>query len=62
MTAGMPRRKRLHRLGVLYVRSPIYFVTTCTVSRKNILANDSVHRAFVAFGRQGEAVGAHVGR
>jgi REP element-mobilizing transposase RayT len=61
MTADTPRRRRLHRLGVLYVRSPIYFVTVCSVSRKDILANDRLHDAFVGFGQQGDAIGAHVG-
>jgi REP element-mobilizing transposase RayT len=62
MTAETPRPQRLRRLSVLYVRSPIYFVTMCAVSRKNILANNDVHQSFVAFGLQGAAVGARIGR
>ena len=41
--------ERLHRLEQLYVDNPVYFLTFCTTNRKPILANDSVHGAFVTF-------------
>jgi REP element-mobilizing transposase RayT len=62
MTAETPRRKRLQRLGVLYVRSPIYFVTMCVIARKHLLANDKVHKSVLAFAQKGEGIGALVGR
>ena len=62
MTAETPRRKRLRRLGVLYVRSPIYFVTMCAVQRKTVLANKAVHESLVAFAQRGEGAGAQLGR
>ena len=52
MTAEKPRNQRLHRLGQLYVRSPIFFVTACTDRRQNILATESVHQRFREFGEQ----------
>ena len=60
MTAENPKA-RLQRLSVLYIRSPIYFVTACTEGRRNFLANHTVHDAFVKFATQGADHGAWVG-
>jgi putative transposase len=62
MTAETPRPERLHRLDILYVRSPIYFVTICVFARKYLLANDKLHKSFLAFAQNGEGKGALVGR
>jgi hypothetical protein len=34
------RKQRLRRLDQIFVRTPIYFVTTCTNSRRVILATE----------------------
>jgi hypothetical protein len=47
------RKKRLHRLELIYVRSPIYFVTACKFHRRKVLASEAIHEAFVEFGLQG---------
>ena len=60
MTAD--RKKRLHRLELIYVRSPIYFVTTCTFERRKLLAREPIHEAFVQFALQGPMRGAWVGK
>jgi hypothetical protein len=52
MTAD-DRKQRLHRLDRLFFRSPIYFVTTCTNNRRAIVAEQSVHQAFVHFAEKG---------
>jgi len=39
------RKKRLHRLELIYVRSPIYFVTTSTFHRRKLLASEATHDA-----------------
>ena len=44
------------------MRSPIYFVTACTLARKDILANAGLHDSFLEFARCGVDAGAHVGR
>lgn len=46
---------------MLYVRSPIYFITACTNARKKILAMPTVHHAFVEFGGDGQNLGAWIG-
>ena len=61
MTAESERKPRLRRLEGVYVRSPIYFVTACTAERKPLLANESIHQAFVTYSRQAEKHGTHVG-
>jgi putative transposase len=41
---------------------PVYFVTFCTLDRRNVLATPDVHDAFCRYGVCGEAHGAAVGR
>jgi hypothetical protein len=40
------RKRRLGRLDLVFVRSPIYFVTACTQNRRNILATPTIHETF----------------
>jgi REP element-mobilizing transposase RayT len=54
--------ERLRRLENIYERRPIYFVTTCTAGRRELLANQSIHAAFLQFVENGSARGAWVGR
>jgi putative transposase len=61
MTAENQHVPRLHRLERIFVRSPIYFVTTCTSGRSKILAKKSVHQAFLKFSRSAPEHGAWVG-
>lgn len=44
------RKQRLRRLDFVFVRAPIYFVTACTESRRNILATPSIHETLLRFG------------
>src|SRR5438105_1723284 len=60
MTAD-DRKQRLRRLDRIFVRRPIYFVTTCTHNRRSILAEESVQRAFVHFAEEGMHHGAWLG-
>jgi putative transposase len=55
------RKKRLHRLELIYVRSPIYFVTANTHNRQKLLASVAIQDAFVEFAQQGPPHGAYVG-
>ena len=55
------QKQRLHRLKLLLVRSPIYFVTACTENRRKILASAPVHETFLPFGQEGPAHGAWIG-
>jgi putative transposase len=55
------RKNRLHRLELIYVGSPIYFITTCTSARRKILASEAIREAFVHFALQGSARGAWMG-
>ena len=55
------RRQRLHRLEVVYARSPIYFVTPCTSGRRHILATAAIHESFVRFAEEGPKHGAWIG-
>ncbi len=55
------RPDRLHRLEVVYARSPIYFVTTCTIDRRHILATAVIHESFVRFAEEGPKHGAWIG-
>jgi REP element-mobilizing transposase RayT len=43
------RKQRLRRLDRTFVRTPIYFVTTCTDNRRQILASESIRKTFVGF-------------
>src|SRR5438067_9785049 len=54
-------KQRLRRLDRIFVPTPIYFVTTCTQNRRSILAQQSVHHAFVHFGEEGMNRGAWLG-
>ena len=56
-----PRKERLRRLDRLFVASPIYFVTACTVKRRAILTRPEVHRAFLDYANRGEDRGAFIG-
>ena len=52
MTAENSKRSaRLHRLEMIFVRSPVYFITACTHNRSEILGTPAVHQGFVEFGR-----------
>jgi hypothetical protein len=50
--------QRLHRLERIYVRSPIYFVTTCAANRRRIVTAEAIHESFVCFAEEGPAQGA----
>lgn len=57
-------KQRLRRLDRVFLRTPIYFVTTCTEKRRSILVEQSVHDAFIRFAEEGmhrgEWLGAYV--
>jgi len=55
------RTPRLHRLARIYVRPPIYFVTTCTANRRHILATEAIHESFLHFAEEGPEHGAWIG-
>ena len=55
------RKQRLHRLKLLFARSPIYFVTACTYERRSILATPAIHESFLRFGEEGPQHGAWIG-
>ena len=54
-------RQRLKRLDIIYQHFPIYFVTACTAKRQPLLATETVHRTFKAFGASGPTHGAWIG-
>lgn len=54
--------ERLRRLETTYERRPIYFVTACTAERRELLASELVHEAFLGFVEQASDRGAWVGR
>jgi REP element-mobilizing transposase RayT len=54
-------KQRLRRLDRIFVRTPIYYVTTCTDNRREILACVSVHQTFIGFAKEGPHHGAWVG-
>jgi REP element-mobilizing transposase RayT len=61
MTAENSKRSpRLRRLEMIFVRSPVYFITTCTHNRKEILATEAVHESFVEFAKHRAWIGAYV--
>ncbi len=60
MTAEDQKQRR-RRLELLFVRSPIYFVTACTEARRKLLSNAVVHETFLHFAQQGPQHGAWVG-
>src|SRR5437868_13968009 len=57
------RLDRLERICVrsIYVRSPIYFVTTCAANRRRILTDEAIHESFVRFAEEGPNHGAWIG-
>ena len=55
------QKKRLSRLNLVFVRSPIYFVTACTQNRRNILATPAIHETVLRFGQEGPSHGAWIG-
>ena len=55
------RKRRLSRLDIVFVCSPIYFVTACTQNRRNILATPAIHETFLRFGKEGPSHGAWIG-
>jgi putative transposase len=56
------RKQRLRRFELVYVRSPVYFVTTNTHNRQKLLASVLIHDAFVEFAKQGPRHEAFVGK
>ena len=60
MTAD-DRKQRLQRLDRVFLRTPIYFVTTCADKRRSILATECIHAAFIQFGEEGMHRGAWIG-
>jgi putative transposase len=57
--------KHLRRLGRIWIDSPIYFITTCTNNRRQVLARDEVAKVLVdelrvGHGQHGWAVGRYV--
>jgi putative transposase len=55
------RKHRLRRLDLVFVRSPIYFVTASTQDRRKLLATAAVHETLMRFGQEGPAHGAWIG-
>ena len=55
----MPERVR--RLEETFERTPIYFVTSCTANRRQLLATSNVHGCFKAFSESAPRHGAWVG-
>jgi len=57
--------KQVRRLGRIWIDSPIYFITTCTNNRRQVLARDEVAKVLVdelrvGHGQHGWAVGRYV--
>jgi putative transposase len=58
-----PERGHLRRLDEVWVPSPIYFITTCTLGRKDRLANEDFHAISIEVWRNCESLyGWMVGR
>src|SRR5215467_11842784 len=55
------RKQPLCSLNLVFVRSPIYFVTACTQNRRNILPTRAIHETFLRFGQEGPSHGAWIG-
>jgi putative transposase len=53
--------ERLRRLDWTFERSPIYFVTACTIDRRKILASAGVHERLIEFAEKGPEFGAWLG-
>ena len=56
------QKPRLRRLDLVFVDSPIYFITACSVDRRPILDCDPLHDAFRSFCVNSPQHGAWVGR
>ena len=56
------QKPRLRRLDRVFVDSPIYFITACSVDRRPILECESLHDAFRSFCVNSPQHGARVGR
>ena len=56
------QKPRLHRLDRVFVDSPIYFITACSVDRQPILDCESVHDAYRTFCLNSPQHGAWIGR
>jgi putative transposase len=56
------QKPRLRRMDRVFVDSPIYFVTACTLDRRAILDCESVHESFRTFCLNSPQNGAWVGR
>lgn len=52
---------RLKRLDEVYSDHPVYFVTACTLERRELLARESVLRAVIKYGGRGPECGAWLG-
>lgn len=55
------QKQRLHRLDLVLMRSPIYFITACTLARRKLLSNASVHETFLHLAQRGPRRGAWIG-
>src|SRR5213593_4016708 len=55
------RKHRLRRLDLVFVHSPIYFITACTERRRKLLATPAVHETLLCFGQKGPTHGAWIG-
>jgi putative transposase len=54
--------ERLSRLEQIFRENPVYFVTTCTHLKRELLANRDLHHAFVEFCRKSRDHEIHVGK
>ena len=55
------QKQRLRRLDLVFVRSPIYFITACTKNRRGVLATPAIHETFLHFAKEAPSHGAWVG-
>ncbi len=55
-------KPRLMRLGRIFIRAPVYFVTANTAGRRTILNRPAIHAAFLRFADAGVARRIWVGR
>ena len=62
MAEAKPFHGRPPRLSQVFDQTPLYFVTFNTWKRKPLLANQSVHKAFVAYAEKNQCRGFAVGR
>jgi REP element-mobilizing transposase RayT len=50
------------RLSLIYLSEPLYFVTCCTLFRRQLLANEDIHEHFRRYYLAGADRGVGVGR